>query len=389
MAVFLLFDLMVQADYINRRFIILNAPEAEIMLFYAALLIPAAIFTTNVEAQEMKWHDGVTLGMEGQGWTDIDSPYNRLPTRANGVVPESVWWLSTNSAGICLYFRTDSPQITVRWTLKSDGLSMPHMPSTGMSGVDLYAQNPAATNPHNKWRWVATGTPAGKENEANFGVPAGMREYILNLPLYNGVEKLSVGISADATIEAAARTEKPVVIYGTSITQGGCAARPGMAHTSIISRWLDTPVVNLGFSGSGRMEPEMMKLIAELDASVFVLDCLPNLSPAEVTERIIPGVKTLRAAHPDTPIILVENIEYQSGWLNEGSRNDYVSKNNNLKAEYEKLLAQGVTGLSYIEGLPLLGDDAEGTVDGVHPTDLGFIRMAEAFEPVIKAALGR
>src|SRR5262249_5941177 len=143
------------------------------------------------------------------------------------------------------------------------------------------------------------------------GVPAGRREYLLYLPLYNGVSSVEIGLPKGAKLEKAdpygPGDRKPIVFYGTSITQGGCASRPGMVHTAILQRRLAFPVINLGFSGNGRMEPEIATLFAELDPAVYVLDCLPNMSAAEVTERIDPFVTVLRKAHPDTPILLVED----------------------------------------------------------------------------------
>jgi lysophospholipase L1-like esterase len=137
------------------------------------------------------------------------------------------------------------------------------------------------------------------------------------------------------------------------------------------------------------MEPEVGALVAELDAAVYVLDCLPNLTPALVTERVEPFVTALRAARPDTPIVLVENIVYQAGVFLPVYKTDYMAKNAELRAAYERLLAKGVKGLHYVPGEALLGNDGEATVDGVHPTDLGFLRMADALEAPLRKALER
>src|SRR5205085_2015483 len=148
---------------------------------------------------------------------------------------------------------------------------------------------------------------------------AGQREFLLYLPLYNGVSSVEIGIAKGSTLaKGPARPperQKPIVFYGTSITQGGCASRPGMVHTAILGRRLDRPVINLGFSGSGRMEPAMATLLAELDPAVYVLDCLPNMSAAEVAERMEPFVRTLRKAHPRTPIVMAEDRLYTTGTI--------------------------------------------------------------------------
>jgi len=160
-----------------------------------------------------------------------------------------------------------------------------------------------------------------------------------------------------------------------------------MAYTAILGRWLDRPIINLGFSGNGQMEPEMAALLAELDPAAYVLDCLPNLDAAGVSERTEPVVDAFRAAHPDVPIVLVESVEFQQASLVPGWQNTFNELNGALRAAYDRMVARGLTGLYYVEGKQLLGDDGEATVDGVHPTDLGFLRMAEVLAPVIGEAI--
>jgi lysophospholipase L1-like esterase len=173
------------------------------------------------------------------------------------------------------------------------------------------------------------------------------------------------------------------VFYGTSIVQGGCAARSGMAYPAILGRWLDVTTINLGFSGNGPMDLELAPLLAELDASVYVLDSLPNMDADLVAQRAVPFVETLRRrARPGTPIVLVENIIYQFA-LNLDSP-ERRQKNDRLRDAHQRLIAAGVKDLHYIPEDDLLGDDWEATVDGTHPTDVGFLRMAEAILPTLK-----
>ena len=335
------------------------------------------------------WYDVKPLGLEGQGWTDLAHPYDRLPARAEGVVTGAVWSLSRNSAGMAVRFVCDSPTLAARWSLRSDRLAMPHMPATGVSGLDLYARTEEGG-----WRWLGDGRPSAAEgNETTLagGIPAGMREYLLYLPLYNGVESVELGVTPEATLgKAPARPAdhaKPVLVWGTSIVQGGCASRTGMAYPAILGRMLDRPFINLGFSGNGKMDPELAEMLGELDVASYVIDCCPNMSPELITERTEPMVRTLRAARPDVPIVLVENIEYQAAWLLPGARSSYQDKNTALRAAYERLVADGLTGLHYVPGGDLLGHDGEGTVDGTHATDLGFLRMAEVLAPVLRSVL--
>lgn len=337
---------------------------------------------------ELKWVETGTLTIEGQGWKDTESPYDRLPAKAKGQVPDAVWNLSRHSAGIAVRFVTDAEKIAGRWTLTSENLAMAHMPATGVSGLDLYVRVDG------QWRWAGVGKPEqGVTNEVSLiaGIPKGKREFLLYLPLYNGVKQLEIGIPPEAAIEPApprpAGSAKPVVIYGTSIVQGGCAARPGMAHTAILGRLLDRPVINLGFSGNGRMEIALAQLLGELDAAAYVLDCVPNMSEELVDERYLPFVRSLRVARPETPIILVESIFSQSAIAFPDFRTGTEAKNTHIHSAYETLAAEKMEKLSYVPCADLLGQDGQGTVDGVHPTDLGFMRMADALAPVLSQAL--
>ena len=182
---------------------------------------------------------------------------------------------------------------------------------------------------------------------------------------------------------------KPIVFYGTSITQGGCASRPGMVHTAILQRRLNAPVVNMGFSGNGRMEMEVVELLAEIDAAVYVIDCLPNIDAAQVAERTEPLVRKLREVRPKTPILLVEDRSYSDSFLITSKRERNESSRHALHVAFELLRGDGVQDLFYLEGEQLLGDDNEGTVDSSHPTDLGFVRQADAFEKALRPILPR
>jgi hypothetical protein len=335
---------------------------------------------------DLRWYDSRHLTLEGKGFAEVPGPYDRLPVRAEGVVPEAVWSISGLSAGLCLHFVTDADRIGARWTLKRENLSMDHMAATGVSGLALYTRTAEGG-----WRWLGVGRPTRfptNEVELVGGLPEGTREYLLYLPLYNGVTDLNLGLPPSAMLgRAPMRLHRPVVFYGTSIVQGGCASRPGMAYPAILGRCFDVPTINLGFSGNGKMEPEVGAFVAAIDASVFVLDCLPNVGAAQVSERTEPLVRLLRTAHPETPIILVENITYQNAYLLAARNTRSVDSNRAYRKAYENLVADGVDRLYYVPGEALLGDDGEATVDGTHATDVGFLRMAEVLRPVLARAL--
>jgi GDSL-like lipase/acylhydrolase family protein/SGNH-like hydrolase/esterase family protein len=339
-------------------------------------------------APALAWTDLRSLEIEGKGWADTKAFYDRLPAKAEGKVRDAVWSLSRHSAGLCARFVTDAPTIHAKWTLSSKSLAMPHMPATGVSGLDLYVKTDDG-----KWRWLAVGQPRDQTNNVALvsGLPAGKREYMLYLPLYNGVTSVELGVPEGRTISKAppraAGADKPIVFYGTSITQGGCASRPGMVYTAILGRWLDRPVINLGFSGNGRMEPDLATLLAEIGACVYVLDCLPNMSAKDVSERVDPFVDILRQARPSTPILLVEDRSYANSYLLAGPRERNEANRKALREAYESTIKAGISGVHYLPGASLIGDDSEGTVDSSHPTDLGFVRQAEAFAKALRPIL--
>lgn len=325
--------------------------------------------------------------IEGTSISDSlkESPYDRLPISYKDKIREPVWDLSKASAGITVRFHSNSTSISLKWTILND-FDMPHMASTGIKGIDLY------TKYNNKWRYVTSaGALVGQKKYQNnevasdsineyeliTNISSEFREYKLFLPLYDGVTKLEIGIDSDAQIKKATpNTKKPIIFYGTSITQGGCASRPGMAHTNIISRKLDVDCINFGFSGSGRMEIPIIELISEIKASVYVIECLQNMNIKQVKERVLPLVKIIRKKQPSTPIIFVENMMYKTAFLDKTIETELIQENLALKNEYDKILKNGFQNIFYIEDMKADGMDNEGTVDGVHLTDLGFLRYA-------------
>ncbi|MDF1753783.1 MAG: SGNH/GDSL hydrolase family protein [Verrucomicrobiales bacterium] len=355
-------------------------------LFIAFCGGPQVLAEKPAPGPELVWHDGAQLGLEGRGWTtdDLESPYDRLPSKAQNIVRGAVWNLSRHSAGLCFRFNTDATKFTIKYSLGSSRIAMAHMPATGVSGIDLYA-----LAPDGKWRWVNVSRPSGQEVEFKLeGLDAGKRTYMAYLPLYNQVTKLEVGIPKGNVFEPVApRREKPILFYGTSITHGASASRPGMAHPAILGRRLDRPVINLGFSGNGKMEPEVGALLAELNPEVYVIDCLPNMTESEVVENAEALVQIIRVSRPETPIVLVEDRTYANSWIHISKRLRHEgSRGAQLKA-FDNLVSSGVKNIYYLEGENLLGEDGEGTTDGSHPNDLGFMRQADAMEPLLTRIL--
>lgn len=338
-------------------------------------------------AANVEWHDVTTWGVEGREFVNEKRHrwFDRLPASAEGKVTKNVWNLSRDSAGMVVHFATDASSLHVHYLLSRDRLAMSHMPATGASGVDFYARNSKG-----EWKWVNVTRPATREVKVEVikDLMPGFREYAAYLPLYNGVEFLKIGVPAGSRFEPLApRSKRPIVFYGTSITHGACASRPGMNHTAILGRRFDLPVVNLGFSGNGRMDAAVGDYLTQIDAAVYVIDCLPNMGPEMVTERTAPLVRQIRAVKPTTPIVLVEDRRFTNEWILPGKKQLHDRNHAALRAAYDGLLKAGVKNLFYIPGDHLYGDDGEGATDGSHASDLGFMRQADVMEPILRKAL--
>ena len=331
------------------------------------------IYSSNFD--DIEYFGEESFILEG---TDIpaslkENMYDRLPASYKEIVREPVWDLSKNSAGLSIRFLSNSSVITAKWELLNN-ISMDHMPDTGIKGVDLYYKN------NNEWQYINTGRPMGFNNEYRLvdNMDNELREYKIFLPLYDGLKNIEIGIDNSSFIRKPRKSEKkPIIFYGTSITQGACASRPGMAHTNIISRKLDRNVINFGFSGNGRMEQPISELISESDPTFYVIECMPNMYPSDmVTSNTIPLVDTIRNKHPNTPIILVDLFISPLTVLDNNADKGTYEMNNALKTEYEKMISNGYDNIIYLESSNALGYDFEGTVDAVHFTDLGFMRYS-------------
>lgn len=314
--------------------------------------------------------------------------YRRLPASLEGVVRTSLWNLGIHSAGLYVRFRTDAPEIHARWS--NTGHHMPHMTDCGTGGLDLYVHLDGA------WKYLRSGfgkaTGARKEYEVRLvgNMQPAMREYMLYLGLYDETLSLELGVPEGYALYRpeldSPVSEKPLVMYGTSILQGGCASRPGMAHTNILARRLDRTVINLGFSGNAHLDYEIARLMASVpDPSVFVLDYVPNASESQIEERGETFFRILREAHPDVPVIFVEDPHFSHSVLDQAVAAEVSGRNAAQKALYERLVAAGEKRLFYVYSFGMT--QQEDFVDGVHFTDRGMTHYADLLEPFLREAL--
>lgn len=356
------------------------AGQSEIARFDPAMAQKHAVVSNGV-----KWIDGKLLPIEGRAYNDVEHYYDRLPANVTTNVNGGVRSMKHHTAGMQFRFSTDSKKLHFKWIPYGAGLSMDHMPSTGVSGIDVYRQTPEG-----KWLYVKTGRIWDSKKGGSLSIPwTPGTPCLVNLPLYNGIRSFTLGIDEKASIKALpvrkSGVVKPVVFYGTSITHGGCCSRPGLAFPSIMGRKIDVPIVNLGFSGSGQGEFEMSEHMVKIDASCYVIDCLSNMSMAQMETRYENFVRNIRAKRPGVPIVMAEACDVYCG---NGHYAKIKSKRDAFARKvYEKFVAEGWKDLHYLTSEVQMTDDYEGTVDGSHPNDWGMMYMADAFGDIVKKAL--
>ena len=346
----------------------------------SALLLGVSAFAQN-------WYDAATLPLYGKARQDTKELYERLPAEFEGRSRDAVWYLGRNSAGLYVRFSSNASAIWLRWSAKF-GNHMNHQTLTGTRGLDLYVLTDKG-----EWRFMASGRPTLDSKDCEQKVIGAMepkwREYMLYLPLYDGLTKLEIGVDREAVVEAPKvdlpRCDKPIVMYGTSILQGGCANRPGMAHTSILSRRFNREVINLGFSGNALLDLEIAELMASVeDPAIYVFDYVPNAYDYLIREKGEQFFRIVRDAHPDVPILFLEDpyfghYEYDAGIKAE------VDKKNAAQLElFCKLKKQGEKNIWYLKSDDMVGHDNEAFVDGIHFTDLGMMRYADWLAPHIR-----
>ena len=347
----------------------------------AALLLCA--FSVN---SQTVYYDASEFPLYGKATDASATRYERLPDSLRNICSQPLWELGQNSAGLAIRFRSNSTSVSAKWEVLLDR-NMNHMTPTGIKGLDLYCYQDG------KWVSVNSARPTGKVNHAT--IIANMvpqeREYMLYLPLYDGLTSLLIGVDSLAMIDQPAINypvrEKPVVMYGTSILQGACASRAGMAHTNILSRWLNRECINLGFSGQGQLNLEIAEVIANVDAGCFVLDFVPNATVDQMNERFYDFYNIIRQKHPTTPIILLEDPIFTHSHFNQPIAKEISRKNETINRLYVELIEKGDKNVYFVSSKDMIGNDNEATVDGIHFTDLGMMRYAELIYPVIKQCI--
>ena len=370
----------------------------------AALLISTAIAPVAIAADEPEkpwtYVDAQNLRIINHAFAgETERTYARLPRYVKDSIPEGreLWDRQQCSSGIGVRFATNSTRIGCKYTLYWD-THMIHMADTGLKGTDLYILEGDSV-----WRHVNTNRPYVKKDENGnktklvestyvSNLDGKMHEYVIYFPLYDGIEDFSVKVDCGAVITKGSpeviNANRRIVAYGTSILQGGCASRTGMAATNIIGRELNCEVVNLGFSGEGKQDTYVARAMATIpDVDVFLLDPVPNCTEMMCDTLTYNFVKTLRALRPDVPIVMLEGPIYPYARYDSFFGKYLPKKNNAFRRNYERLKAENPNNLYYVTSEGLDGPEDDGTVDGIHLTDLGFLHYANKMIPILRPLL--
>lgn len=303
--------------------------------------------------------------------------YHRVDTADHPDMPPAVKRLLTNSAGLAVAFKTNSTTISAKWCT-SPRTASSNMTAIAYEGLDLYIKKDG------RWQFAGVGRPNGDCTEYTLvrNMAEGEKECLLYLPLYDETTSLEIGVAAGATLQPLPDPfQKRILMYGSSILQGASASRPGMAYPARMSRATGLNFMNLGLSGSAKMEKAVADMITTIPADAFVLDCVPNSSPDEIRERTAYLVNTIRQHHPKAPIIVIPSTVRENGAFDQEVGKRVQAQNEQIKQEVAKLQRSGVKDLYLLSYPRQLGEDHEGTVDGSHPNDLGFDRMLQQLQP--------
>nr|WP_261306432.1 SGNH/GDSL hydrolase family protein [Paenibacillus andongensis] len=325
----------------------------------------------------------------GFGWLHEERLYRRLPAKPDWKLPQAVDQLANCTAGGQIRFETDATSLSIKVKLTGTA-NMYHMTATGQCGFDCYMGGPGEQLYYSTT--VYDHTLMEYEAVIFKDMARESRIITLNFPLYQGVEEVWIGLDREAQIAPppAYVDNGKIIVYGTSITQGGCAARPGMAYTNILSRRINREFLNLGFSGNGKGEPELAYILSAIpDPACLILDYEANCVSTEMLQTTLPKfISIYRDKHPLTPILIISRITYAKDKFQDQMAQDRAERKQFQLQTVEREREMGDANIYFYDGSNLLGEDAhECTVDGVHPTDLGFLRMANGLAPVLQKIL--
>ena len=339
---------------------------------------------TKIEKDDIKFYDAEEKPFRIYGVFKENGRYRRLPENVAKSVSDGVYRLHSNTAGGRIRFKTNSRYIAIHAEMDSENMGrMPHFALTGSIGFDMYIKKGI------KQVFSKEFIPPIAISDTLEGIVemdnADEKEITINMPLYSDVIKVYIGLEENAEIKEAPdySLEKPVVFYGSSVTQGACASKAGSCYTTLLARRLDAAQINLGFSGNAKGEEIIARYIASLDMSLFVYDYdynAPSVEHLQATHE--PFFRIIREAQPELPVVMISR--FSGTWGADADARRDVIRNTFLHA-----VQAGDHRVWFVDGHPLFGETDRDmcTVDTGHPTDIGFLRVADALEPLLRKIL--
>lgn len=325
------------------------------------------------------WINADTIPVFGKCSDETSSRYSRIPASFEKVSRHDIWYIGRASAGLYLRFRTDSKNISAKWT-STFKEAMNHQALCGTRGLDLYALE------KDGWHYVGTARPdpTGKSSTADFirCMDGKEREYMMHLSLYDGIDSLFIGIDEGSSFrepqtESPVRS-KPIVFYGTSVDQGGCASRPGKCISSIMARKMNREVINMGFSGNAKLDLEVAEYIAAVkDPGAYILDYGANSSYEDMLARDRKFYDIIRNAHPDVPIIIINIRKHPTANYNVVTAEEVSRKEARISEFFSSLKKGGDRNVYLIPSSLITCANDDITVDGIHPSDDGMVFTAD------------
>lgn len=334
----------------------------------------------KINDDEFEFYPFTEFKLEGFPWYETDQKLYRLPVSIMPKLRESLVALSKSSAGGCIRFKSNSPKIAVKASYEARRCS-PGMPQVSDAGFDLYFKADG------KWFFEKIFRPEISDESLSMvqDVEASgeITEYMLNFPLYSCPADVQIGVVKGASISAdvsARRIKKPILFYGSSITNGGCVSRPGTAYTAVVARTLDAELINMGYSGNAQGEPELAREIAKLDLGLFISEYDHNASVEHLRESHSEFIRIIREAHRDLPILLMTRP-----YFNFKQQRETEERSSIIRATYERARSSGDKNIYFLNHMETFSMENryDYSIDNVHPTDLGARTMAEAILKVI------
>ena len=320
----------------------------------------------------MDWHKITPDIVFGRGWDQTEPEFGRLPAHAEKTLPEKVWKMRRNSSGMYAEFMTDSPNVTIRWEVEDDFRGEPNFNICAESGIDLYVLV------GKKWRFAVALTASGNVNEVPALVQLTGKKRLVRLyfPFRNCLRSMEVGTDSGASFAWNHPGDVlPIAYYGSSIIHGSYGSRAGNGITQILGREFNRPVINLGFSGSAKLEAEMADLLAELNPCCYLIDPLPNADVALLEDRLEIFLRKLCSVRKNIPVILLTDADRRNAWLYRKNIQAH-NKKRETAARIVKQLQPEFPRLFLIDMKNAMGNDFEGTIDGIHPDELGVWRFS-------------